>query len=206
MKIFGLSLLISVLSIGTAFGQNTAQTTPLSENKIEEVKYRHSLGASLWMLLNFSEESADYYLLTYGYRISKRDRVFAEYNTWKYEEPIGAYGDSDELYPGFVRTHGIGFGYQRFLWKGIFSTAQATPFLKQYYDEQDEKIQKGFQLYLQLAVGYRFEFFKERLYVEPAYALKYWPIDTNFPTDFAVIEAGTPNTIFEPSLNFGYRF
>ena len=77
---------------------------------------------------------------------------------------------------------------------------------KQYFDEQGTKIQNGFQLYLQLAVGYRFELFKERFYVEPAYALKYWPIDTNLPADFAAIEEGTPNTIFEPSLNFGFRF
>ena len=189
------------------FGQSATQPNEGStDRKTEEVKYKHSLGASLWMLSNFSNESADYYLLTYGHRISKRDRVFVEYNTWKYEEPLGTYGDSDELYPGFVRSHGIGFGYQRFLWKGMFSTAQATPFLKQYYDEQDEKTQKGFQLYLQLALGYRFEFLNERWYVEPAYALKYWPIDTNAPADFTVVEEGTPSTIFEPSLNFGFKF
>ncbi len=132
--------------------------------------------------------------------------LFIEYNTWKYEEPLGTYGDSEESYPGYIRAHGIGIGYQRFIWKGLFSSAQATPFLKQYFDEQGTKTQKGFQLYLQFAVGYRFELFKERFYVEPAYALKYWPIDTNFPADFEAIEEGTSNTKFEPSLNLGFRF
>lgn len=168
--------------------------------------YKHSIGASLFMLYNFSKESADYYLLTYGYQPGQKNRFFAEFNTWKYDEPIGTYGDSEEFYPGYTRTYGIGFGYQRFHWKGAFTTIQATPFLKQYFDEEDAKIQNGFQLYLQLAAGYRFQFFNKRFYVEPAYALKYWPVDTNFPDDFAAVEDGAKNYIFEPSLNFGFKF
>lgn len=158
------------------------------------------------MLYNFSEESADYGLLTYGYQLTQKDRIFVEYNTWKYAEPMGTYGDSEKLYPGFVRTHGIGIGYQRFLWKGLFAAAQATNFVKQYHDENDNKTQKGYQLYLQSGIGYRFEFFKKRIYIEPAWLIKYWPIDTNVPVDFAAIEKGTPKTIWEPSLNFGFKF
>lgn len=198
MKKFSLTLLVFAISITMAFSQNQSQTN--------EVKYKHSIGSSLFMLYNFTEESADYALLTYGYQLTPKDRIFVEYNTWKYEEPMGTYGDSEELYPGYVRTHGIGFGYQRFHWKGLFNTVEATPFMKQYYDLEGEKIQKGFQLYLQLAIGYRFEFFKKRLYVEPAFALKYWPVDTNIPVDFAAVEKGTPKTIIEPSLNFGFKF
>ncbi|MCY1718899.1 hypothetical protein OU798_01005 [Prolixibacteraceae bacterium Z1-6] len=198
MKKFSLTFLVFAISITMVFGQNQSQTN--------EIKHRHSIGSSLFMLFNFTEESADYALLTYGYQLTPKERIFAEYNTWKYEEPMGTYGDSEELYPGYVRTHGIGFGYQRFHWKGLFNTVQATPFMKQYYDLEGEKIQKGFQLYLQFAIGYRFEFFKKRLYVEPAYAIKYWPVDTNIPVDFAAVEKGTPKTIIEPSLNFGFKF
>ena len=198
MQKLSLMFLISAVSMTMAFGQNQIQSP--------ELKYRHSLGASLFMITNFMDDPADYYLLTYGYRLTQEDRIFAEYNTWKYNEPLGTYGDSEELYPGFIRTHGIGLGYQRFHWKGLFTTAQATSFLKHYYDENDEKTQNGYQLYLQLALGYRVEFFKKRLYVEPAYALKYWPVNTNMPADFSAIEKGTPKTKFEPSLNFGIRF
>ncbi len=198
MKKLNVTLLIFALSISIAFGQNQTQK--------EEIKHRHSIGSSLFMLYNLTEESADYGLLTYGYQLTSKDRIFIEYNTWKYEEPMGTYGNSDELYPGYVRTHGIGLGYQRFHWKGLFTTVQATPFYKQYFDLQDEKIQNGFQLYLQLALGYRIELFKKRFYVEPACALKYWPIDTNIPLDFAEVEEGTPKTIIEPSLNFGFKF
>lgn len=110
------------------------------------------------------------------------------------------------FYPGCVRTFGIGAGYQRFLWKGIFMTVQITSFIKQYYNTVNNIIQKGFQLYVQSLLGYRFVFFRKRWYVELALALKYWPIDTNYPAEFLEIEKGAPKYIFEPSLNFGFKF
>jgi hypothetical protein len=82
----------------------------------------------------------------------------------------------------------------------------ATPFLQQFFDEDDKEIQKGFQLYMQYILGYRLEFFQKRWFLEPAIALKYWPVNTNFPDDFAEIEKGKPDYTFEPSANFGYRF
>ena len=200
-------LFVLVLTATYVLGQDNSLSDSLRPNKEKDIViHKHSVGVSLLMLSNLFPDPADYYLLTYGFQFTKKDRVFAEFNTWKYAEPLGNYGNSEESYPGFVRAYGIGIGYQRFHWNGLFTTIQATPFVKQYYDTNDEKIQKGFQLYLQLAVGYRLEFFKKRFYIEPAYALKYWPVDTNFPYEFAVIEEGTPKTIWEPSLNFGFKF
>lgn len=200
-------LLVIALLAKCAYGQADLNSILVSnEEEGQTVNYRHSLGASLLMISNFLADPADYYLITYGYQPTQKDRFFAEFNTWKYSEPIGTYGNSEELYPGHIRTFGIGFGYQRFHWKGIFTTIQATPFLKNYVDEDNTKIQNGFQLYLQLALGYRIEFFSRRVYIEPAYALKYWPVDTNFPQAFAEIEEGAPRHIFEPSLNIGFKF
>lgn len=88
----------------------------------------------------------------------------------------------------------------------MFTALQASPFIKQDYNTDNDKIQKGFQLYLQAITGYRFEFFKKRWYLEPAFALKYWPINANYPTDFKEIEKGSPKYIFEPSLNLGFKF
>lgn len=199
-------LIILLLTVSYGFGQSNSSINSAPSQTASVIKYRHTIGASFFMLGNFSSDSPDYYLLTYGYRLTKKDRFFVEFNTWKYSEPLGTYGKLDEHYPGYVRAFGIGIGYQRFHWKGLFTTIQATPFVKHYYNTNNDKIQKGFQLYLQLVAGYRFEFFKRRWYVEPAFALKYWPIDTNYPTDFAIIEKGTPKYIFEPSLNFGFKF
>lgn len=200
------SLIILMFLVSFVFGQNNQEKDTFPTQQETQIKNRHSLGASFFMLGNFLDDSPDYYLLTYGYRLNKKNRLFVEFNTWKYAEPLGTYSKSEEFYPGYVRSFGLGIGYQRFHWKGLFTTMQATPFVKQYYTTDNDQIQKGFQLYLQLIAGYRFEFFNKRWFIEPAWALKYWPIDTNYPTDFAEIEEGAPKYIFEPSLNFGFKF
>ena len=168
---------------------------------------RHSVGSSLLLLGNFAPGDPPYYFqLNYGYRLTKNDNFIAEAITWTYYEPLGTYGSSDEFYPGKIRAYGIGLGYQRFLWKNLYSTVEPTFFLQQFYDTNDKKIQKGFQSYLQFILGYRFEFFKKRMFVEPAYAIKYWHINSNFPASFAAIESGAPKYKCEPSLNFGFSF
>ena len=203
-----LKLLTIFMLVGTiVFSQNSSPSDSITPQKGKHnVEYRHSIGTSLFMVLNFFPNSADYYLFNYGYQLSPKDKIFVEFNTWKYDEPKGTYGDSEELYPGFVRAFGVGIGYQRFHWKGLYTSIEATPFITNYYNIDDDKIQDGFQLYLQLIAGYQFEFNKKRFFLEPAYAFKFWPVDTNFPSDFAEIEDGAPKYIFEPSLIFGYKF
>jgi len=201
------AIMICAIFTTVAFSQSNTETVPTSDQSEKQiVQNRHSVGASVFMLSNFFPDPADYYLLNYGYRLTQKDRIFIEFNTWKYAEPIGTYGNSDEPYPGFIRAFGIGAGYQRFHWKGMFTTIEATAFTKHYFDKDDDLIQKGLQVYMQFVAGYRFEFFEKRYFVEPALALKYWPVDTNFPADFAEIEKGAPIHIFEPSLNCGFRF
>lgn len=196
MKNLSLTLLFYIALTSPVFSQDNQQTPT----------YKRSLGSSVFMLGNLAEDSPDFVLLTYGYKLTDKDRIYTEFNTWKYSEPLGTYGHSEEFYPGYVRSFGIGFGYQRFFWNGLYGAASVTPTIKYYNVEDNSEIQTGFQLYTQLITGYRFEFFKERFYIEPAIALKYWPVNTNTPTEFTQIDAGTPEHIFEPSLNIGIRF
>jgi hypothetical protein len=175
-----------------------------TENTEADFK-RHSIGSSLFLLGNIGD-SVRFMQLNYGYRLTPKDNLIVEAITWTYYEPLGTYLNSEEFYPGKVRASGIGLGYQRFLWKNLFSTFEPTFFLQQFYDSDGTKIQNGFQLYLQFIVGYRFEFFNKRIFVEPAIALKYWPVNTNFPESFAEIENEAPKYKFEPVLNFGFRF
>jgi len=194
-KLISTTLMIAMFS---------ALTFCQTENKEADLK-RHSIGSSLFLLGNIGD-SVRFMQFNYGYRLTPKDNLVVEAITWTYYEPLGTYGSSEELYPGKVRASGIGLGYQRFLWKNVYTTVEATPFLQQFYDTDNKKIQKGFQLYLQFILGYRFEFFKKRLFVEPAYAIKYWPVNTNFPASFADIESGAPKYKFEPGLNFGIKF
>jgi len=196
-KIISTSLVIAIFST-MAFCQ--------TEKKDPNFR-RHFIGSSLFSLLNLAPDPGDFYQLEYGYLLTTKDAILVEATTWKYHAPVGVpFGSSVESYPGYVRAYGVGLGYQRFLWKNLYTTVEPTFFLQQFYDTDNEKIQKGFQLYLQFILGYRFEFFKKRLFVEPAYALKYWPVNTNFPASFAAIESGAHKYRFEPSLNFGFRF
>jgi hypothetical protein len=198
--------LIFALSIMLVFSQDFTQTDPASvQLERQDINRRHSIGSTLLLLGNIGD-SVNFFQLNYGYRLTQKDNLIAEVITWTYYEPLGTYGSSKEFYPGKVRAYGIGLGYQRFLWKNLFTTVEPTFFLQQFYDIDDNKIQKGFQLYLQFILGYRVEFFKKRWFLEPAFALKYWPVNTNFPASFAEIESGTPKYKFEPCLNFGFRF
>ncbi len=208
MKKLSLTTIVIALITTMAFSQNpNKMDSDTTQIERKDNFRRHSIGSSLFMLGNFAPgDPPNFFQLSYGYQLSRKNNIIVEAITWTYYEPLGTYGSSDELYPGKVTAFGIGLGYQRFLWKKSFATVVATPFVQQFYDSDDNKIQKGFQLYLQFIVGYRFEFFKKRLYIEPAYALKYWPVNTNFPDSFEEIESGAPNYKFEPSLNFGFKF
>jgi hypothetical protein len=175
--------------------------------KADSTFRRQSVGTSLFLLGNFAHgDPPCFFQLNYGYRLTQKDNIIAEAITWTYYEPLGTYGSSEKFYPGKVRAYGIGLGYQRFLWKNLFTTVEPTFFLQQFYDTDNKKIQKGFQLYLQFILGYRFEFFKKRLFIEPAYAIKYWPVNTNIPSSFTEIERGAAQYKCEPALNFGFRF
>jgi hypothetical protein len=197
---------IFTMSVTLVFSQVLAHTDPSSSQaEKQDVKMRHSVGSSLFLLGNIGD-SVRFMQLNYGYRLSAKDNIIVEAITWTYYEPLGTYLKSEEYYPGKVKATGIGLGYQRFLWKNLFTTIEPTFFLQQFYGSDGSKIQNGFQLYLQFIAGYRFEFFKKRMFVEPAIALKYWPVNTNFPDSFSAIEKGAQKYKFEPALNFGFRF
>ena len=146
-----------------------------------------------------------------GYRLTPRDLLLVEAVTWTYSAPLGvpywaSQSASYRSYPGFVREYGLGLAYQRFLWRGLFGAFHVTPLLRQYLDSDKKKIQSGFQLFLTLRLGYRFEFLAHRVFVEPSVAVTHWPISTNVPPAFARADRHWPNYfLLEPGLNFGVR-
>lgn len=171
--------------------------------------YKHFVGTSLWSIANLFPDPADFYELDYGYRFTSKDAVIVRAITWKYNAPLGipygsSYGSLDEKYAGYVRAFGVGLGYQRYIWKSLFSAIYATPFLQDFYDSDNKKTQNGFQLFTQAQIGYRVKLFQNRFYIEPSITCNYWPINTNFPTTFAQKEAKWPNFfLFEPHFNIG---
>lgn len=173
---------------------------------------KHFVSSSFFMLGNFLPNPPSFYQLNYGYRLTTRDTIIAEAITWTYDAPLGipygkSYGDSRYKFKGHARDIGVGFAYQRYWWRGLYSTVHITPFWQSYFDEQDRYIQSGFQLFLVARAGYHFSFWKKRIFIEPSVAVTSWPINTNLPEDFAKEEAKWPSyMLLEPGLHFGVSF
>ncbi len=199
--------LLTLLFVALLFTVSNART-----DRLETQNKKHFIGSSLFMLANFTAESPSFYQLNYGYRLTSKDIIIIEAITWEYRAPIGipygpSFGSRDERFPGYVKDIGIGLAYQRFLYKGLYSTFHATPFLQQYYTEKNKKIQSGFQLFLTVRFGYRFNFFNNHLFIEPSIAFTHWPVNTNLPASFKKIEDRWPNYfLFEPGIHFGFSF
>nr|MBA3284222.1 hypothetical protein [Nitrosopumilus sp.] len=145
---------------------------------------RWFVGSSLLMLGNFSKISPEYVQLNVGYRITPKDVISFDFKRSIYSFPIGIpFGPSFDKpglnYPGHARILAPTLGYQRFLWKGVFTSVHALNALEKYIDEDDKKIGNGYTLYLNFHLGYQFKFFKNRFFFEPAIGCSYWPVRTN---------------------------
>lgn len=198
-------LVLQIITLGIAIN-GFAQTESKPERK-------NFVSTSVWMLANFAEDPPEFYEFNYGIRPNSRDEIIFNFTTWTYPEPLGIpLGNDkkysgDEEYPGYIRAFGVGGAYQRFIWKKLYLSGHANTFLQNFMDEDDKKIQSGFQLYLQARVGYRFDFFDGKLFLKPAINGVYWPINSNFPDEFKQVEEGWPNYfLFEPHLNIGFSF
>jgi hypothetical protein len=168
---------------------------------------------SVWMIANLLPNPPDFYQVCLGYRLDEKNTLFLNGITWTYPAPLGiamwdpSFDSPDEEYPGYVRAFGLGLGYQRFIWKGLFASLYAIPFLQNFYASDEQLIQSGFQLYLQAQLGYQIDLFKGRVFLKPAVYVNYWPVNTNFPDAFQQKEKNWPNyQPFEPHLNIGFRF
>jgi len=148
--------------------------------------------------------------LNNGYRITPKDAIIVEAITWKSHAPLGiplGQETDEEKFPGYVRDIGIGVAYQRFLYRGLYSTIHATPSVQQYFTLDDKKIQNGFQLFCTLRLGYHIKLFKNRMFIEPSICATTRPVNTNLPKSFQVQEdKWSKFFIGEPGLYFGINF
>ena len=169
------------------------------------------VGSSLLMLGNFSKISPEYVQLNVGYRITPKDVLSFDFKrsiyTWPIGIPFGPSFDKPGLnYPGHARILAPTLGYQRFLWKGVFTSVHALNAFEKYMDKDNKKIGNGYTLYLNFHLGYQLQFFKNRFFFEPAIGCSYWPVRTNVPESFKLAEKKWPNYFIQPGLNFGFNF
>jgi hypothetical protein len=173
---------------------------------------RWFVGSSLLMFGNFAKvNNPEYVQLNVGYRITPKDVVSFEFKRSIYAWPIGIpFGPSFEKpglnYPGHARILAPTVGYQRFWWKGVYTSLHALNAFEKYMDENKRKIGNGYTLYLNFHLGYQFKFFKNRFFFEPAFGCSYWPVRTNVPESFKLAEKKWPNYFIQPGLHFGFNF
>jgi hypothetical protein len=218
MKLNKIMTIASMIAISSSvtFGQKSVDTIPNTQaTKQECVEKRYFIGSSFFMLGNFIPDDPnppDFIQLNFGYRITPKDVISIEAKTWKYAWPLGIpYGKSfqapEEKYPGYIRDIGVGLVYQRFLWMGAYASVDAMNCFQRYVDENNRKIQNGYQLFMTYRLGYSFQLFKDRFFLEPSMAITHWPIKTNVPELFAEMEDKWPKYfLFEPGLHFGVNF
>jgi hypothetical protein len=185
-----------------------------AQNAEKDSTYKWYIGSSLFMLGNFIPDDPnppEYIQVNIGYRINPKNVVSFEFKRSIYSWPIGIpFGPSFDApglnYPGHARILAPTVGYQRFWWKGAYTSVYALNAFEKYLDEHKKKIGNGYTLYLNFHLGYQFKFFKNRFFFEPALGCSYWPLRTNVPASFQLVEKKWPNYFIQPGLHFGYNF
>jgi hypothetical protein len=186
-----------------------------AQSAIQDSTYKKwFVGSSLLMLGNFIPDDPnppEYIQLNVGYRITPKDVVSFRFKRSIYAWPIGIpFGPSfdapGENYPGHARILAPTLGYQRFWWKGVYTSVYALNAFEKYMDENNKEIGNGYTLYLDFYLGYQFNFFKDRFFFEPAIGISYWPVRTNVPESFKAVEQQWPNYFIQPGLDFGFKF
>lgn len=173
---------------------------------------KYFVGSTLYLLGNFDKtNNPEYIQINFGYRITPKDVVSLRFKRSIYSWPIGIpFGPSFDApglnYPGHARIIAPTLGYQRFFWKGLYTSIQTLNAFEKYVDNTNHKIGNGFTLYLDFYLGYQFRFFKNRLFFEPAIGCSYWPVRTNVPESFKAVEQKWPNYFIQPGFDFGFNF
>jgi hypothetical protein len=214
MKKLITSILAMTMFTPLVFSQNQDKTEK-EVKKHTQIAYKFSISTPYLSFANFGEEETNthHYELHFRYNLTSKDRIGIKAATWKLFAPMGMpmkeqlKFDKTNFYPGRFRESGFGFTYQRFLWKGLFATAEILPLYKSYYDENEKKIGNGFKLYTTWHLGYHITMFKNRMFIEPQVHCNYWPVDTNTPQSFREKDEKWNNYfLFEPNLYFGVNF
>ena len=195
-------LILIVLIIGTF--QSHAQY-----QKSDTTHHKFFVGSTLFMLMNLSPKNRpDFGQLNFGYRITGKDVVSLEVKTWKYYWSLGTqYTSSKEPFPGYIREFGFALVYQRFWWKGLYSSVHVMNAWQTFVNDNGKKFDKGFQIFNTYRVGYHIKLFKDRFFIEPSLAITHRVFHTTMPDSFKKLDDKRSKFFFgEPGLHFGFNF
>ena len=210
-------IVLAVILLSTAlFAEGGFAETGTPAKELDQ-NYKFSISTTWHTFLNFEPEETNIqmYEFHFGYNVTEKDKLKIKFATWKLFEPLGIQMwdphilQASEYYPGRLLEYGIGLGYQRTLWKGLFAAIEILPLKQTYLNADGDKIKDGFRLYTSYHIGYDIPLFNNRVYIAPQIHCNYWPIMTEAPEGFQEREDREWSKnyfLFEPNIHIGVRF
>jgi hypothetical protein len=125
------------------------------------------------------------------------------------------YGKASETYPKMLEYPGYAvnispiFAYRYYFWRNLHAEYQLYPGYTKYYEKNEDKFYKSFNLFNEFRVGYKFNFRinKLPLFVNLQFPVGFTIFDTNEPETFREIRKQDPIFyIFYPNVYLGVRF
>ena len=175
---------------------------------IQEEK-KNYLATSVFILSSLIPDDDTYfYELDYGRKLSKRMDVIVGINIYKYAAPMSTPINDKTRYPGTVTSYGAVFALQYYYWKNLFVDQMINPLILDYRPSHSNRRNEGFMLLLATRLGYHYDFkmFNNPFFLEIGAEISYWPINSNVPSDFKVVDNQYRNFVFSPAFQFGFKF
>lgn len=210
------TLMLSMLLSIQVKSQNTS-TDKEVRLKTAKQDYKYFIRTSYYGFTNWNTigitPNIYFYELHLGKELDSKNKVGVKLARVKPFQPLGIQAwdldlNSDsEWFDGRVEEYGVGAFYQRNLWKGLYASVEAVPYLKVFLDENDKKLENGFRFYTSFHAGYHIPLFKNRMFIEPQIHCNYWPINSKGPTGFREqVEKHDNYFLFEPNIYIGINF
>ncbi len=203
----------NALWIGLAFMLAGSLGVSAQDDKQDQTYRKFYVGSTFLILGNFSKvNNPEFIQLNIGYRVTLKNVISFEFKRSIYAWPLGIpWGPSFDApglnYPGHARILAPTLAYQRFWWKGIYTSVHALNAFEKYINAENTKIGNGYTLYMTYRLGYQIKFFDNRFFFEPSIGFTHWPVRTNVPEPFKSIENKWPDYFgWEPGLHFGFNF
>ncbi len=169
--------LLSLVIVFTMTAASFAQTV--------ETRSKWSIGTSITYPLS------NIYLLQINYRLNEKHEVFFGpcFQNFKHESFT-------------VNAYTLLLGYRYFIWKGLHVESEVYPAYNNIYSNVTQRHYPGIEMWGELKAGYQFNFYGNRLYIQPAPGIGFGLFQNNKPPNF---DEEIIYPIFTPQLLIGIR-
>ncbi len=151
----------------------------------DEAHSKWSVGTSL------TYPFAGIYLVQVNYRINDHHEVF-----------FGPCFQNFAHESFTVNAYTLLLGYRYFFWKGLHVEAEVYPAYNNIYSNVTQSRYPGVEMWGELKIGYQFNFYNNRLFVQPAPGIGIGLFQSNKPPNF---DEEIVYPIFTPQILLGFR-